>query len=292
MCIQVNDDKLPITKSSHSRENFVYYIHKNKVDIQPYKLQDPLHNIKLKFSKLRFFMVDMVYGDSIKYIRHYSYHPTELSTFQYLGVGDSLLRLSEKNIRFGYDNYSGTTKLDNVYFEKNTHAYLQFHGPSIGSFQSVEMNEPPKQNGLICGYLSTETNSVPNLKSSTGSGNGGYVCMSQWFQCSRQLYILYLLLTVGKSHEIFHQKNKNQILDMLETNRSLKIVGSTQSKMENYEHLDVEPNSVRYCDIYKAIAEIFYFQSDVPIAMRKIPETFRIPTCPEFYTQALLYAFG
>lgn len=281
MCIQLVDDNLPLTKSSHSKENYVYYIHKNRIDTQPYKLCDPLHNIQSKFSKLKFYIVDAIYGDTVKYIRKYTFHP-DTHDHQSLNIGDNILKLSDKNIRFGYENYNGTTKLDNVYFEKNTHAYLQFSGSFAGSFQFVEMDEPPKHNSLICGYLSTEASNTLD----------GYKCMSQWFQCSKEFYILYLLLIVGKSHEIFHKKNKNQILDMLETNKSLKIVGSTKSKIEQYEHIDTEPSSVKYCDIYKAVAEIFYFQSELPIEMRKIPETYRVPSPSEIYTKELLYAFG
>ena len=285
MCIQLNEDNLPLTRSSHSSEKFVYYIHRNKIDTIPFLPYNSLHNIRSKFLKFGFFMVDDIRGEKLKYVRQYLYHPTKFNTYQLIKE-NNMITMWNKNIRFGYDYYSGTTKIENVYFEKKTHAHLQMYGPLIGTFQFTEMNEPPPVNGMICGYV--DLNDPNNLNRSDGS----LKYMNYWFRCSVQFYLLYLLLVDGKSHEVFHGKNKNQIMDMLETNRSLKIIGNLQSKADQYEHIDTEPSSVEYCDIYKAIAELFYFQSDIPFNDRKIPETFRLPTSPDIYKQNLLYAFG
>lgn len=276
LCVRLDEENLPLTKSSHSSEKYIYYVHKNRVDTTPFRLNDPLFNIRNKFSKLKFYIVDIINGSNITYIRQYRHHPT--NSYSYLDVDErDILTLTHKNTRIGYDNYHGITRFNGVFFEKKTHAYLQMYDSLMGIFQSVEMHEPPSSGSLICG--------IPE-KNEVGEH------LNQWFRCSHQFYILYQLLTVGKSHEVFYGKNKNQILDMLETNNSLKIISPPNVKASNYIHLDTEPSSVKYCDIYKAIAEIFYFQSDVPIDRRKIPESYKVPTTPEIYVKSLLHAFG
>lgn len=276
LCVQLDEDKLPLTISSHSPGKYIYYMHKSRVDTTPFRINDPLFNIRNKLLKLRFYIVDIINGINITHIRQYQHHPTNIHT--YLDVDEcDMIKLTHKNTRIGYENYHGITKFNGVFFEKKNHAYLQMYDSLIGIFQSVEMNEPPSSGSLICGI--PEKNEV-----------GEY--LSHWFRCSQQFYILYQLLTIGKTHDVFRGKNKNQILDMLETNPSLKTISPPSVKAMNYIHLDTEPSSVRYCDIYKAIAEIFYFQSDVPINMRKIPESYRVPSTPEIYVKSLLHAFG
>ena len=274
LCVQLDEDRLPLTKSSHSSEKYIYYIHKSRVDTTPFRINDPLFNIRNKLSKLNFYIVDIVNGINMTYIRQYIYNPINSA---YIDVDpNDIIALTHKNTRIGYDNYTGITRFNGVFFEKKTHAYLQMYDSLMGVFQAVEMNEAPMSGSLICGI--PERNSV-----------GEY--LTHWFVCSRQFYMLYQLLT-GNANEVFYGKNKNQILDMLETNNSLKIISPPNVKAIQYVHLDTEPSSVKYCDIYKAIAELFYFQSDVPIDQRKIPESYRVPTTPQIYTKSLLYAFG
>jgi len=83
-----------------------------------------------------------------------------------------------------------------VSFEKNTHATLQFSGYAMGSFIMTENHEPPEIKSLICGI----TNPVTKK----------YI---YWFHCSTQFYLLYLLITYGRDHAVFKDKNKVQIMD-------------------------------------------------------------------------------
>jgi hypothetical protein len=274
VCIQLDEDALPLTKSSHSNEKYIYYISTSRIDTFPYIPNDPLFNIRNKLSKLNFGIVNTIECGDIKYIRKYTYHPTNRYTFSDVDAND-ILSLLDKNVRIGYDAYRGTA--GEVNFDKNTHAYYEMCGLSIGTLKYANKDESPPVNSLICGTIHVKE---------------GSAFFDKWFRCSQQFYILYLLLTFGKQHHLFSGKNKNQILDLLETNKSLKVIEKPTTKEMNYVHLDVEPSAIEYCDIYKSIAEIFYFQSDIPIPNRKIPETYRIPSKCEIYKLALLEAFG
>lgn len=277
-CIQLDDDKYPLTKSAHSKEPNVFYIHDCRIDTIPYSLypgQDCLSNIRNKLSNLKFHIVGSVTADEpdLRYVRRYQYHPTKLSTYDY--VDDmSKISLLDNNVRLGYNKYSGTTRFGQVGFDMKKHAYLQMSGLMIGSFVYVENYEPPVQNSMICGYIDNKNQ------------------FTHWFHCSNQFYMFYLLIKYGKEHEVFAGKNQNQILDMLETNRNLKIVEKPDVKAKKYIHLDLEPAAVNYCDIYKSMALVFYFQSDQSISNRHIPEHYRIPSHHEIYLKSLLDAFG
>lgn len=275
-CVQLDTDHLPLTKSAHSEEKYAYYIHPSRIDTMPYIKDNILANIRTKMSKIQFYITESVHTTDVKYIRKYHHHPTKIYTYSEIEQKD-ILSLLDKNVRVGYINYNGNTKFNQIHFEKSTHAYLQMHGSLIGTFKFTDRDEPPPSNSIICGIVGERQNSR---------------YFTHWFHCSKQFYILYLLIMNGKNHEVFKGKNRNQIMEMLETNKSLKVVECSDIKSKNYVHLDIEPSAIEYCDIYKSIADIFYFQNDIPLDLRKIPEYYRIPVHSDIYKQSLIEAFG
>ena len=142
----------------------------------------------------------------------------------------------------------------------------------IGMWEhNSDAEEPPGINNLICGIKERINRNKYRFK--------------KWFVCSKQFYRLWTLIMYGDQHHMFENKNKKQILDMLETNRRLKIIEPPAETRKNYKRVFTEPASKKYVDIYKAIAHVYYYNED-------IPDHYYIPNADsKKYQKALLNTF-
>lgn len=289
-CIKLDSSNYNISKSSHHDDPYVYYIHRN-IDIYEYN-EDILQNLKSRWKDLIFKQVSTIILKlkDIEYTRRYYYGGYE--EIKYNNNFANLRNIeNDENVRNGYSKYIGLTRrdpdgtethnMDEKYkhiaiFQKSNNAELSFISPTIGEWDFKQCPEPPNKGELICGL-------IYNAKT--------HYQYNRWFVCSPQFYKLYILILHGREHELFSGKNKNQIMNLLETNRSKKIIGPPSQKEKDYKHNNYE-KAYEYPDLYKAIAELFYFQDGIPIKDRKIPEMFWLPSPPEIYKFSLLASLG
>lgn len=282
-CVKLDSSNYSLSKSLHHDDPYVYHIHKN-TDIYDYT-DNILQNLRLRWKDLIFKQVSTIILKlkDIEYTRRYHCN-------SYEDIGYTNPTNLDPNVRNGYSQYIGLTGRDldgteskkiNKYkhvaiFQKSDNAELSFISPTIGDWNFKQSAEPPNKGELICGLIyNTES----------------YYKYNRWFICSPQFYKLYILILHGREHELFSGKNKTQIMNLLQTNISKKIIGPPSQKESNYKYNNYE-KAYEYPDLYKAIAELFYFQDGIPIENRKIPEMFWLPSPPEIYKFSLLSSLG
>jgi len=178
---------------------------------------------------------------------------------------------------YGFAEYSANQRNDNirpthtgVYFQKTNYDHLDIISQNMGKWKtsSTSMN-PPEINQIICGTLA----------------HGQTTRFTHWFISSEEFHNLWILIMFGETHTIFQDKNKKQILDLLETSIHLKTVGPPHKKMENYKFKVCEPAAKKYVDVYTSIARVFYYNEDIPLS-------YYIPMIHQTYQRYLLYVFG
>ena len=226
-CVQF-ETNVDLKKSEHSTEPNVYFVSRNKIVVDPMS-ENILKNLQQRWNTLVFREVKtiLVKIKNVEYARRYQYKqpPDELVADDLQISGDDeeevqidLDKLEEcSNVRMGFTHYHGYTKpiqidddlIEGIFFKRNRRAYLSFDLNTMGSWIKDNIVEPPVKDQLLCGVV---------LK------HKGIYSYNYWFECSKQFYLLYLLVMFGRDHEEFKNKNTNQIRDMLETNRQSKII--------------------------------------------------------------------
>lgn len=287
-CVRLGADiNLPV--SQHHPDS--YHVKAKQIEVSPYT-NDISANLKKQWGNLIFRNVGKVFlrMQDLEYVRRYQYkgppeciNLTGLDLSQHDDTMEALSKIS--NMAVGYTHYHGYCEpveepngtIEGIYFQKKNKAHISFEAKTMGGWINSPDEEPPNTGKLLCGVVTKMDN---------------IYYYHHWFECSIQFYRLYLLIMYGREQPEFKFKNKNQILDMLETNRELRVIAPIGQKNKSYIKTNEEPASIKYPDIYKAMAQLFVFQDDIPIDQRRIPETYWLPSHPDIYRINLLMSFG
>jgi len=287
-CVRLGSD-INLPKSEHHAD--CYHVKAKQIEVSPYT-NDVSTNLKKQWSNLIFRKVGKIFlrMQDLEYIRRYQYkEPPECINLTGLDLSqneDSVKTLSQiSNMSVGYTHYHGYCEpvndpngtIEGIYFQKKNKAHISFESQNMGGWIDSPDAEPPNSGKLLCGVV-TRMDDI--------------YYYHHWFECSVQFYRLYLLIMYGRECPEFYAKNKNQILDMLETNKEMRVIAPIGEKRKTYIKTNEEPSSIKYPDIYKAMAQLFVFQDDIPVNQRRIPETYWLPSHPDIYRLNLLMAFG
>lgn len=281
-CVKLDSTEYGLNQSRHYDDKYVYHVN-NQTEVYPYT-NNIKENIRTRLKNLVFKQVHTIVLKlkDLAYTRRY-YYDRQPEKVGMGNIGQNVKSSYNDYVGFTMREYDGTeTKNHSTphlsIFTKSNMAELSFISPTIGEWlksDDLKSSIPPNKGDMICGTI---------------FNNNNIYHYNRWFSCSPQFYRLCILIVHGTTHETFSGKNKNQILDSLETNKSKKTIGSPSTKAANYKHNNYE-KSFEYPDIYKAIAQLFYFQ-DGPPSDLKIPPMYWLPSPPEIYKFSLLAALG
>ena len=298
LCVRIGDG-YGLYRSIHYSNEDIFHVPKEKIDIYPYHASDPLRNIQKKLEDLIFRTVTQLTIKicDIQYARRFKQQiklPNNLMLENYMNFSEGISSCEMTQIPDQIpDKYKGMAQ--ELYFDNNSRAHYSLYGNNIGRWVPEIKLLEPKKNALLCGIMD-----VTNMS------------YKYWFECSQQFYLLYMLIMFGRKHSVFEEhieqpfgisgmsnsgsqilfddgdnkryKNKNQIMDMLETNRENRTIGK---KIVQNQY---EP-SYQYSDIYKAIADLFVFQDGINTKYRKINYS-GLPIGGELFKSMLLDAFN
>jgi len=257
---------------------YIYEITPDHIIIYDHIDGNPSWNIKQLFRHLTFGNIKAIELDE-KNIKSFTVY-----TFDGLNEKKETSHMSDlsdiKNMIYSSNDYSyyrGYTNSDiqnnDCVFQNVDRAYIDFIN-HLGLWILDKESPHPEVGQLVCGIVR----------------DNRYI---NWFSCSEQFYLLWILIMYGENNNVFLGRNKKQILDLLETCPHLKVVGSSQEKIKNYKFNNVEPSAKLYSDIYKSIAKIFYYNEDIPIYyyIPSIGNNLMIGDIKS-YKDYLLYVFG